>query len=143
MQAASIPHMCSYVFYYSAAYMLITHMQATSISHMACIHVYYYVQYRQYMQLHCAAGLLTLCSSFILSSYRVSFVQLGRDSLRDKEIEMNSWGIQKNWYLPQVCCTQAHEVCSLHVCILCRAVASGPAGPVLAGPLFVTSAQLI
>ena len=24
--------------------------------------------------------------------------------------------IQNNWYLPQVCCTQAHEMCSLHMC---------------------------
>ena len=127
--------------------MLITHMQATSISHMCslhtcvllqcCIHADYThasYKYFSHVRLVCMCIIMystgNMCSwvanlvlsSFILSSYGVSFGQLGRDSLRDKEIEMNSWGIQKNWYPPQVYCTQAHEVCSLHACILCAVV---------------------
>ena len=114
---------CTHVFCYSAAYMLLTHMQATSISHMwACIHVYYYVQYTIYAAALCSWVANLVLSSFILSSYRVSFGQLGRDSLRDKEIELCTdeflGHTEKLVPAPSV----PHEVCSLHACILCAVV---------------------
>ena len=92
---------CTHVFCYSAAYMLLTHMQATSISHMCGLHTCVLLCTVQaiYAAALCSWVADLVLSSFILSSYRVSLGQLGRDSL--KEIKRNSWGIQKNWNCPK------------------------------------------
>ena len=75
-----------------------THASYKYFSHVACIHVYYYVEYKAiYAAALCSWVANLVLSSFILSSYRVSFGQLGRDSLKDKEIELDEFlGHTKN-----------------------------------------------
>ena len=70
--------------------MLLTHMQATNISHMCGLHICVLLctVHAIYAAALCSWVANRVLSSFILSSYRVSFGQLGRDSLRDKEKEI-------------------------------------------------------